>query len=110
MLTMLLYLQEPDEGGETEFPGGLGRDAEGERLTVAPREGRVLFFHNCVEQDDDAWEGPRDCPRPHPASRHAGLPVVRGEKWAVNLWVREYETKRSGGIYRAQAFRAQGGV
>ena len=82
---------------------------------MAPREGRVLFFHNCIEDglDDEEWsgeEGGRDCPRPHPASRHAGLPVVRGEKWAVNLWVREYETKRSGGIYRAQAFRAQGGV
>ena len=22
-------------------------------------------------------------------SRHAGLPVIKGEKWAFNLWLRE---------------------
>jgi hypothetical protein len=92
------------------------------------RAGRAVLFHNCEEDgagggkedgvdeaamddvDDDEDEytlssknnGMESCSRPHPTTRHAGLPVERGEKWAVNLWVREWETKRSGAVYRAQ--------
>ncbi len=94
-----------------------------------PRAGRAVLFHNCEEDgagggkadgvdeatmddaDDDEDEytlsskqssGMESCSRPHPTTRHAGLPVERGEKWAINLWVREWETKRSGAVYRAQ--------
>ena len=24
-------------------------------------------------------------------TRHAGLPIIKGEKWAFNLWLRERE-------------------
>ena len=95
------------------------------------RAGRAVLFHNCEEDgavggkeddsdeatmadDDDKHdeyadidsqrqgEGGAGCTRPHKATRHAGLPVEKGEKWAVNLWVREFETKRSGAVYRSQ--------
>lgn len=92
------------------------------------RAGRAILFHNCEEDgavggkadgvdeasmddedEDDVYYmadskqqlDMRSCPRPHPSTRHAGLPVERGEKWALNLWVREWETKRSGKVYRA---------
>jgi len=99
---------------------------------VCCRAGRAVLFHNCEEDgavggkeddsdeatiaddDDDEHdeyvdidsqrqgEGGAGCTRPHKATRHAGLPVEKGEKWAVNLWVREFETKRSGAVYRSQ--------
>lgn len=70
MITALAYLCDV-EGGHTGFPT-LG-------LTVAPRRGRVLVFHNCR-----AGTTTRD-----PRAYHQGLPPERGEKWAFNLWFHE---------------------
>lgn len=67
LVTALAYLCEVD-GGETGFPR-LG-------LTVAPRQGRVLVFHNTHPGSEV-----RD-----PRSYHQGLPPRSGEKWAFNLW------------------------
>ena len=47
------------------------------------------------------------CAKPHPLSKHAGLPVERGEKWAFNLWVREFEVRRSAQIYRSELLLQQ---
>ena len=61
--------------------GGTGFDSiEGrqEPLIVDPVKGRMVVFQNVHE------DGSR-----HKQSRHAGLPVISGEKWAFNLWVRE---------------------
>ncbi|MCA9689407.1 MAG: 2OG-Fe(II) oxygenase [Nannocystaceae bacterium] len=70
MVTTLIYLSDVEEGGATGFPR-LG-------LEVYPRRGALLVFHNCVPGTTDV----------HPQTIHAGLPVIRGEKWAVNLWFR----------------------
>ena len=29
----------------------------------------------------------------HPYSEHAGMPVKKGEKWAINVWVRQNPEK-----------------
>lgn len=70
LVTTFVYLTDVERGGGTDFP----------RLmkTVEPRRGRALLMHNC---DPDR--------RPYPATLHAGLPVVAGEKWLVTLWFRE---------------------
>ena len=68
LVTGLVYLNEVAEGGETAFPK-LG-------VSVAPRPGRLLLFHNTGD----------DITVPHPGSLHAGMPVKRGEKWAFNIW------------------------
>lgn len=70
MVTALVYLNEVREGGATVFP----------RLSceVEPRAGRMALFHNCRPGTDVL----------HPDSLHGGAPVVRGEKWAFNLWFR----------------------
>ena len=67
------------------------------------------------EDDDEYISASQDnagsiCSRPHPTTRHAGLPVERGEKWALNLWVREWETKRSSAVYRAQRQKSLAGA
>ncbi len=67
--TVLLYLNQGYDGGETVFPE-IG-------LTIAAQGGDVIMFDNVL---DDG--------RPDPASRHAGLPVRRGVKWLATRWIR----------------------
>jgi len=69
MVTCLLYLDEPEEGGATSFPN---LDME-----VIARKGRMLLFHNCH---------PNSIIR-HPDSLHVGMSVLSGEKWACNFLV-----------------------
>lgn len=70
LITALLYLNNVEAGGATRFPK-LDMD-------VAPQPGRLLLFHNCEAGSTNR----------HPASLHAGMPVIQGEKWAANLWFR----------------------
>ena len=66
--TLVMYLQEPEQGGATTFPD-VG-------LEVAPVRGTAVFF---------SYE------RPDPATRtlHGGAPVLAGEKWVATKWLRE---------------------
>lgn len=66
--TLVMYLNQPEQGGGTTFPD-VG-------LEVAPVRGNAVFF---------------SYDRPHPATRtlHGGAPVVRGEKWVATKWLRE---------------------
>lgn len=66
--TVLLYLNEPEEGGGTAFTDV--------NLEVAPRRGTAVFF---------AY----DRPYPTTRTRHAGCPVLAGEKWVATKWVRD---------------------
>ncbi|GAA4346341.1 2OG-Fe(II) oxygenase [Variovorax defluvii] len=68
--TLVMYLQEPEQGGATTFPD-VG-------LEVAPRRGTGVFF---------------SYDRPDPATRtlHGGAPVLLGEKWVATKWLRERE-------------------
>jgi hypothetical protein len=68
--TVFCYLNDVDEGGETDFPLA--------GVRVAPRRGRTVHFRNLT--DDGA---------PNAQTLHAGLPVVRGEKWLATIWTRE---------------------
>ena len=69
VLTFLVYLNDDFEGGETEFL------ATGLKIKGAKGDG--LLFRNA-----DAFGAP------DPASRHAGLPVVTGEKYLASRWIR----------------------
>jgi len=68
--TLVMYLQEPEQGGGTTFPD-IG-------LEVAPKRGTGVFF---------------SYDRPDPATRtlHGGAPVLAGEKWVATKWLRERE-------------------
>lgn len=71
MLTVLAYLNDVNAGGGTGFPK---LDIE-----IKANKGDVLVFHNTLQESTDI----------NPRSLHAGLPVIEGEKWAINLWFRE---------------------
>jgi hypothetical protein len=68
--TVLVYLNDDLEGGETEFL----------RLGLRHRGGKgdALMFRNV-----DA-EG-----RTNPDTLHAGRPPTRGEKWLLSVWIRD---------------------
>lgn len=70
LITVLLYLNKPTEGGYTSFPN-LG-------ISTLPEEGRLLLFEN-VDADK----------KPHMNSCHGADPVSKGEKFIVTTWVRE---------------------
>lgn len=67
--TLLVYLNDDFEGGETFFPEL--------NLKVQPQKGRALYFLNRDEDDTVLLY-----------SAHAGLPVDQGVKYACNIWVR----------------------
>ncbi|MCG8415903.1 MAG: 2OG-Fe(II) oxygenase [Pseudomonadales bacterium] len=75
MVTCLLYLNDPPQGGGTCFPE---LDME-----IRAKQSRMVLFHNCR-----AGTSTR-----HPGSLHGGMPVLAGEKWACNLWFREEELR-----------------
>ena len=47
-------------------------------ITIPAKKGRVVLFSNCH----------MGTTQPIDLSMHAGMPVIRGEKTAVNLWFR----------------------
>ena len=49
-----------------------------------PKKGDVVVFHNTLTETPAPTH-----PKIHPKSLHAGMPVIKGEKWMVNLWFRE---------------------
>lgn len=68
--SLVMYLNTPEEGGATTFP-----DAHFE---VGAVRGNAVFF---------SYDRPHEMTR----TRHAGAPVVKGEKWVATKWLRERE-------------------
>ena len=69
VLTMLVWLNDAFEGGETEFPKA--------GITIKGEIGDALLFRNILP------DGSRD-----PDTVHAGLPVISGEKLLASRWIR----------------------
>ena len=70
-LTALAYLNDVEEGGSTSFPE-LG-------LSIPAKKGRIVFFENTHLGSNVRNQ----------LALHGGDPVIKGEKWACNLWFRE---------------------
>jgi len=71
-ITMLLYLSDNFEGGGTRFPR-LNKEYK------LPKHSGILF-HSLQKNGNKC----------HPLSLHAGLPVISGEKYIANVWLREF--------------------
>lgn len=84
VLTFLVYLNEDYAGGETDFPEA--------GLRVAGRTGMGLLFANALPDG-----------RADPRTRHAGLPVTRGEKLAASRWIRARPPEHPDGFGRHEA-------
>lgn len=94
MATMLLYLSDVQEGGETIFKRE-GRNGDRKPVTdwasceedafkYKPRMGDAVLFYSL---DPDLKINPR--------SLHGGCPVKKGEKWVATRWIHEKPLKTS---------------
>ena len=70
VFTVLLYLNEVEEGGETVFPWL--------NLTVTPQCGRALIWPNTAYHNHQEL---------NKSTKHLSLAVVTGEKYAATQWV-----------------------
>ncbi len=74
--TVIVYLNEPEDGGATSFPKL--------DILLEARQGRLIRFSN-VMPDGSVDRN----------SQHAGCPVNAGEKWIVALWSRGHTNKQT---------------
>ncbi|HYD81001.1 MAG TPA: 2OG-Fe(II) oxygenase [Paucimonas sp.] len=70
--TLVIYLNDVEEGGETIFPNI--------DLKVVPLRGCAVYF---------AYTNARD--QVDPLTYHGGNPVTKGEKWIATKWMRQRE-------------------
>lgn len=68
--TLVVYLNEPEQGGGTSFPES--------RLVIQPRRGNAVFFSYAE-------------PDPATLTLHGGAPVLTGHKWIATKWLRQRE-------------------
>ena len=66
--TLLIYLNDVEEGGETVFPYL--------NLEIKPKKGKGILFRTLDKNDQII-----------PESLHGGKPVIKGEKWICNNWI-----------------------
>ncbi len=71
LATLVMYLADTEEGGETIFPYADG-------VFTQPIKGNAVLLYNCTP------DGSED-----PLSLHGSAPVIRGEKWVAVKWLRE---------------------
>jgi len=101
LATVLLYLNEPEKGGETAFPladnetfsteawekgegwkCNLAQNCHKSNLVVKPEKGKAIMWYNHFLDKNTGWLGELD-----QLSQHGGCDVLEGTKWVANLWL-----------------------
>ncbi|MBM7620579.1 prolyl 4-hydroxylase [Bacillus tianshenii] len=72
--TLVMYLNDVDEGGETYFPKL--------DFSVAPQKGMAVYFEYFYDNQ-----------HLNELTLHGGSPVINGEKWAATQWMRRKRYK-----------------
>ncbi|XP_054823345.1 probable prolyl 4-hydroxylase 10 [Prosopis cineraria] len=91
--TVLMYLTDVEEGGETVFPAAKSNfssvpwwndlsECGKKGLSIKPKMGDALLF----------WSMKPDATL-DPSSLHGGCPVIKGNKWSCTKWMRVNEYK-----------------
>jgi len=101
LATVLLYLNEPEKGGETAFPladnetfsteawekgegwkCNLAQNCHKSNLVVKPEKGKAIMWYNHFLDKNTGWLDELD-----QLSQHGGCDVLEGTKWVANLWL-----------------------
>lgn len=69
-ITVLIYLNDDYEGGETVFPKI--------NKVVKPEKGKAIVFYNTDKNSGHVLQ----------KSLHGGNPVLSGNKWICNIWIK----------------------
>ena len=72
--TLIMYLNDVEQGGETFFPKL--------NLSVTPKKGMAVYFEYFYT-DNDLNE----------LTLHGGSPVIAGEKWVATQWMRKQKVR-----------------
>jgi len=72
--TLVIYLNEVEQGGETFFPEL--------NIAISPQKGMAVYFEYFY-QDETL----------NARTLHGGAPVVRGEKWVATQWMRKQKVR-----------------
>ncbi|XP_077981307.1 transmembrane prolyl 4-hydroxylase-like [Glandiceps talaboti] len=98
-VTVMAYLNDVEEGGETAFPianndsfnihvlrrstkMNLNRHCQDANLMVKPEKGKVVIWYSHFIDEESGWLGDVDS-----YSLHGGCPVTKGTKWIANRWI-----------------------
>ncbi|EDO47328.1 predicted protein, partial [Nematostella vectensis] len=103
-ITILYYLNDVEEGGETAFPVAdvpnfnetvsmqcprrdgdlynLNRFCHSAKVVVKPKKGKAIMWYNFLRDEKTGWMGVRD-----DNSLHGGCDVRKGEKYIANNWI-----------------------
>ena len=73
--TIITYLSSVESGGSTDFPKA--------NISIAPIKGDAVMFFNVLENGS-----------PDPLTKHAGTPVIEGDKWLATRWIRERDWRQ----------------
>lgn len=68
--TLVMYLNDVEEGGETFFPKL--------NLSISPQKGMAVYFEYFYQNTDL-----------NERTLHSSTPVIRGEKWVATQWMRK---------------------
>jgi prolyl 4-hydroxylase len=74
--TLVMYLNDVEEGGETAFPML--------NMSVFPNKGMAVYFEYFYSNDEL-----------NNFTLHAGTPVIKGEKWVATMWMRRQALRSS---------------
>lgn len=72
--TLVMYLNDVEQGGETFFPKL--------NLSVSPQKGMAVYFEYFYNDQDL-----------NDLTLHGGAPVITGEKWVATQWMRKQKLK-----------------
>lgn len=100
-ITVLYFLNDVEEGGETAFPVAdnatfsseawakitkfrcdLSKHCHKANLFVKPRKGTAILWYNHLRNEKTGWHGRLD-----EMTYHGGCDIIKGEKWIANNWI-----------------------
>jgi len=105
-MTILFYLNDVQEGGDTAFVVAdnetisveelkisqkinLQRYCDDAKLRVKAEKGKAVMWYNHFVDEETGWLGDLDN-----YTWHGGCPVTDGEKWIANFWIKATDDKQ----------------